>query len=185
MRIGTNITALRGHNYLNKVNEMKAKSMEKLSSGKRINSASDDAAGLAISEKMNAQIRGLKQSIRNTQDGQSMVLTAESVLGEVTDILQRMRELATQSANDTYSTTERAKVATEVGELSEELDRIAEEFEKEENRGEAERPIDRKVAKRTPIDYNLAAKTVKNYEEQNLLVAEENTLDKLERKLGI
>jgi hypothetical protein len=64
-------------------------------------------------------------------------------------------------------------------------DKIAEEFEKEENKGEAERPIDRKEAKRTPIDYNLAAKTVKNYEEQNLLVAEENTLDKLERKLGI
>lgn len=126
MRIGTNITALRGHNYLSKVNEMKAKSMEKLSTGKRINSASDDAAGLAISEKMNAQIRGLKQSIRNTQDGQSMVLTVEGVLGEVTDILQRMRELATQSANDTYSTTERAKVATEVSELSSELDRIAE-----------------------------------------------------------
>lgn len=126
MRIGTNITALRGHNYLNKVNELKAKSMEKLSTGKRINSASDDAAGLAISEKMNAQIRGLKQSIRNTQDGQAMVLTAEGVLGEVTDILQRMRELATQAANDTYSTTERAKVATEIGELSEELDRISE-----------------------------------------------------------
>lgn len=124
MRIGTNITALKGHNNLNKVNEMKAKSFEKLSTGKRINSASDDAAGLAISEKMNSQIRGMKQSVRNAQDGQAMVQTAEGALGEVSDILQRMRELTTQAANDTYSTTERAKIKTEMDELTSQIDDI-------------------------------------------------------------
>ncbi len=125
MRIGTNITALKGHNNLTKVNELKAKSLEKLQTGKRINGAQDDAAGLAISEKMNAQIKGMKQGVRNAQDGQAMVMTAEGALGEVSDILQRMRELGTQAANDTYGTSEREKISTELTQLKEQIVDIA------------------------------------------------------------
>ena len=127
MKINNNIVALRGYNHLTKVNSMKEKSLEKLSTGKRINSASDDAAGMAISTKLNNQIKGLKMAIRNTQDGKSMVETAEQVLGEVTDLLGRMRELCVQASNDTYSDPERDKVATELGVLNEELDRMSEQ----------------------------------------------------------
>lgn len=100
-------------------------SMEKLSSGERINKASDDAAGLAISEKMRAQIRGLNQASKNVQNGVSFIQVASGYLAETTDILQRIRELAVQSANGIFSDEDRAQVAVEVSQLVAEVDRIA------------------------------------------------------------
>lgn len=99
--------------------------MEKLSSGLRINRAADDAAGLAISEKMRGQIRGLNQAVRNAQDGISLIQTAEGALNETHSILQRMRELAVQSANDTNTAADRWEIQKEINQLSEELTRIA------------------------------------------------------------
>ena len=101
MIINHNLPALNTFNKLSSANTANSKAMEKLSSGLRINRAGDDAAGLAISEKMRGQIRGLDQAGRNAQDGISMIQTAEGALNETHSILQRMRELATQSANDT------------------------------------------------------------------------------------
>lgn len=101
------------------------KSMEKLSSGERINRAADDSAGLAISEKMRSQIRGLSQASRNVSDAVSFVQTVEGHLQSTTDILQRIRELAVQSANGIYSAEDRAQIATEVSQLVAEVDRIA------------------------------------------------------------
>ena len=101
MIINHNISALNNYRQMGINNTANAKSMEKLSSGLRINKAGDDAAGLAISEKMRAQVRGLDQAQRNSQDGISMIQTAEGALQETHNILQRMRELATQAANDT------------------------------------------------------------------------------------
>jgi flagellin len=102
-----------------------AKSMERLSSGLRINRAADDAAGLAISEKMRAQVRGLKQAARNAQDGISLIQTAEGALNETHAILQRMRELAVQASNDTLDDQDRAELQKEIADLLEEVDRIA------------------------------------------------------------
>jgi flagellin len=99
--------------------------MEKLSSGLRINRAGDDAAGLAISEKMRGQVRGLDQASRNAQDGISLIQTAEGALNETHDILQRMRELSVQGANDTNTTADRAEIQKEITQLTEEIDRIA------------------------------------------------------------
>ena len=101
MIINHNISALNNYRQMGINNSANAKSMEKLSSGLRINKAGDDAAGLAISEKMRAQVRGLDQANRNSQDGISMIQTAEGALQESHNILQRMRELATQASNDT------------------------------------------------------------------------------------
>ena len=106
-----------------------AKSMEKLSSGLRINRAGDDAAGLSISEKMRAQIRGLNQASTNAQDGISMVQTAEGALNETQNILQRMRELAVQAANGTNVTEDRSAIQVELEQLSQEVDRIADTTE--------------------------------------------------------
>jgi flagellin len=103
-----------------------SKSMERLSSGMRINRAGDDAAGLAISEKMRGQIRGLKQAARNAQDGISLIQTAEGALNETHAILQRMRELATQASTDTNTGTDRAEIQKEIDQLAEEITRIAE-----------------------------------------------------------
>jgi flagellin len=103
--------------------------MEKLSSGYRINRAGDDAAGLAISEKMRGQIRGLSQSARNAQDGISMIQTAEGALAESHNILQRMRELAVQASNDTMETSDRTAIGEELNELASEIDRIADNTE--------------------------------------------------------
>jgi flagellin len=102
-----------------------SKSMQKLSSGLRINGASDDAAGLAISEKMRGQIRGLDQATSNSQDGISMTQTAEGALNETTSILQRMRELAVQGSNDTNTSTDRGNVQDEMDQLTKEIDRVA------------------------------------------------------------
>jgi flagellin len=124
MRINHNIAALNTHRQLNNASTAQSKSMEKLSSGLRINKAGDDAAGLAISEKMRGQIRGLDQASRNAQDGISMIATAEGALNETHDILQRMRELAVQSSNDTNTDTDRKEIQKEVSQLVSEIDRI-------------------------------------------------------------
>jgi len=125
MRINQNLSALNAYRNLTITNTALAKSMEKLSSGLRINRAADDAAGLAISEKMRGQIRGLNQAIRNAQDGISLIQTAEGALNETHSILQRMRELAVQSANDTNTDQDRAQLQAEVNQLLAEIDRIA------------------------------------------------------------
>lgn len=106
-----------------------AKSTEKLSSGYRINRAGDDAAGLSISEKMRGQIRGLDQASTNAQDGISLIQTAEGALNETHSILQRMRELTVQAANDTNADEDRTAISEELGQLSEEISRIAKETE--------------------------------------------------------
>ncbi len=130
MKINHNIAALNTYNKLNSASGAQAKSMEKLSSGMRINRAGDDAAGLAISEKMRGQIRGLDMASKNAQDGISLIQTAEGALNETHDILQRMRELAVQSANDTNdTTTDRAAIQDEVDQLAREITRISETTE--------------------------------------------------------
>ena len=125
MIINHNMNALNAHRNMGVNNTNAGKSMEKLSSGLRINRAGDDAAGLAISEKMRGQIRGLEQSSRNASDGISMIQTAEGALNETTNILQRMRELAVQSANDTNTSDDREQLQKEMTQLGEEIDRIA------------------------------------------------------------
>lgn len=126
MRINHNIAALNTHRQLTGNTGNTAKSLEKLSSGLRVNRAGDDAAGLAISEKMRSQIRGLDQASRNAQDGISFIQTAEGALNETHSILQRMRELAVQSATDTNDTADRLEIQKEVNQLLEEVNRIAE-----------------------------------------------------------
>jgi flagellin len=122
--INTNVKALVAQNALTVNNRALSKTMEQLSSGNRINSAADDAAGLAISNKMTAQIRGLNQAVRNANDAVSMIQTAEGALGEVNNMLQRIRELAVQSANDTNSGDDRAFLQKEVNDLLAEIDRV-------------------------------------------------------------
>lgn len=129
MIINHNITALNTHRQLGSATNAQANSMEKLSSGLRINKASDDAAGLSISEKMRGQIRGLEQASANAQDGISLMQTAEGALNETHDILQRMRELAVQSANDTNTDTDRKELQKEVNELASEITRIGDNTE--------------------------------------------------------
>lgn len=129
MIINHNMPALNTYNKLGTNNANASKAMEKLSSGLRINRAGDDAAGLAISEKMRGQIRGLDQASRNAQDGISLIQTAEGALSETHSILQRMRELAVQAANDTYTTTDRQKVGSELTQLGKEINRIASQTE--------------------------------------------------------
>ena len=125
MIINHNIPALNTYNKLTINNKGMASSLEKLSSGLRINKAADDAAGLAISEKMRSQIRGLDQASRNAQDGISLIQTAEGALNETHSILQRMRELSVQAANDTYTAEDRSQIQLEIDQLTEEIDRIA------------------------------------------------------------
>ncbi|PAB60117.1 flagellin N-terminal helical domain-containing protein [Anaeromicrobium sediminis] len=129
MRINTNMMALNTYNQYTTNNNMASKSIEKLSSGSRINSAADDAAGLAISEKMSAQIRGLDQASRNAQDGISLVQTAEGALSETEAILQRMRELSVQASNDTNTADDREAMQEEIDQLSEEINRISDTTE--------------------------------------------------------
>lgn len=124
MIINTNVSAMNAHRQLGVNQNNMQSSMEKLSSGMRINRAGDDAAGLAISEKMRAQINGLDQASRNSQDGISMIQTAEGALDETHSILQRMRELAVQSSNDTNVEADRDEIQKEFTQLSEEIGRI-------------------------------------------------------------
>ena len=125
MRIQHNITALNAHRNLSNNNSSVGKNLEKLSSGYKINRAGDDAAGLAISEKMRAQITGLETAQKNANDGVSLVQTAEGALTEVHSMLNRMVELSTQSANGTYSSTNRAEMQKEIVALRKEIDRIS------------------------------------------------------------
>ncbi|GHV46681.1 hypothetical protein FACS1894204_08790 [Synergistales bacterium] len=123
--VNRNIIALQTYNAVTATTNALHKSIQKLSTGLRVNSAADDAAGLAISEKMRAQIRGLDRAVRNSQDGISMIQTAEGALNEVHGILQRMRELSVQAANDTLTQHDRAYIQLEIDQLKEEIDRIS------------------------------------------------------------
>ena len=124
LRINSNVDAVQAHRHLSATSDAISQSMERLSSGLRINKAADDAAGLGISEKMRSQIRGLAQAQRNIQDGVSMVQTAEGNLDEVHSILQRVRELAVQYRNGSLSTAGKGAIQSEVDQLSAEITRI-------------------------------------------------------------
>ncbi len=125
LTINTNIASLNAQRNLNASQLQLSKSMQRLSSGLRINSAADDAAGLAISQNMQANIRSMNQAVRNANDGISMVQTAEGALNESSNILLRMRELATQAANGTLTDTQRGNIQTEFKNLQDEIDRIS------------------------------------------------------------
>ena len=127
MRINTNLNAMIATNQMSKNTALAGSSMEKLSTGLRITKAGDDAAGLAVSEKMRAQIRGMEQAERNVQDGISMVQTAEGALEEAGNIAQRMRELGIQAGNDTLSNEDKSKVKEELLQLQDEMKKISEE----------------------------------------------------------
>ncbi|ETT65498.1 flagellin [Paenibacillus odorifer] len=129
MIINHNIAAMNTHRQLGTNTTNTNKAIEKLSSGLRINRAGDDAAGLAISEKMRGQIRGLDMATKNAQDGISLIQTAEGALNETHSILQRIRELSVQSANDTNTDTDRAELQKEVDELTKEITRISSDTE--------------------------------------------------------
>jgi flagellin len=122
--INTNTGALRAQNGSRIAGNQLQTAMERLSSGKRINTAKDDAAGLAIASKMTSQIRGMSQAVRNSNDGISYAQTAEGALGEVTNMLQRIRELAVQSANGTYSASDRTNLNSEVTELKAQITNV-------------------------------------------------------------
>ena len=127
MRINTNLNGMIATNQMAKNTALAGNSMEKLSTGLRITKAGDDAAGLAVSEKMRAQIRGMEQAERNVQDGISLVQTAEGALEEAGNIAQRMRELSVQGSNGTYSESDREKIIAELTELQDEITKISEE----------------------------------------------------------
>src|SRR3712207_6414220 len=129
LRIQNNVEALNAHRQLVSTSDKVKKSMERLSSGYRINRGGDDAAGLGISERMRSQIRGLSQAQRNTQDGVSMVQTAEGALAEVHAMLQRIRELAVQYKNGSLSTNDRTAIQAEVDQLASEVQRIGAQSE--------------------------------------------------------
>lgn len=123
--INTNVSSYNAQMQLNKTNNMMQTAMERLTSGLRINNAKDDSAGLAIGNTMNAQIRGMAQAMRNANDGISLAQTAEGAMNETNSILQRMRELGVQAANETNTSGDRQKIAEELAALSNEVDRIA------------------------------------------------------------
>ena len=125
LRINQNISAMNAYRNLNVTDGQMSKSLEKLSSGFRINRAADDAAGLAISEKLRGQVKGLDTASANAQNAVSLIQTAEGALNETTAILQRMRELAVQAANDTNTADDRGQIAKEITQLTGEIDRIA------------------------------------------------------------
>jgi flagellin len=125
LTVATNTGALMAQAAASSVNKQMETSMERLSTGKRINAASDDAAGVAIASRLSAEIKGTNQSIRNAMDGQALIDTAEGAHKEVENILQRMREVAVQAANDTNSAADRTAMATEMTQLTEEINRIA------------------------------------------------------------
>ena len=145
MRINTNVAAMNTYSRLTAANTAKSNSLAKLSSGLRINKAGDDAAGLAISEKMKSQIGGLTQAKRNAQDGISLVQTAEGALNETHSILERMRNLAVQGANDTLTSSDRSSINKELTALHKELTRIADttEFNTKNLLGKADNEIGR------------------------------------------
>ncbi|WP_070968783.1 flagellin [Vibrio sonorensis] len=126
VNVNTNVSAMTAQRYLNSAQESQQASMERLSSGFKINSAKDDAAGLQISNRLNVQSRGLDVAVRNANDGISIAQTAEGAMNETTNILQRMRDLSLQSANGSNSQSERVAIQEEIGALNDELNRIAE-----------------------------------------------------------
>ena len=123
--VNTNTNSIVTRNYLELNQNSLSKAMERLSSGKRINSSADDAAGLAISTRLTSQSRGMSTANRNAQDGMSMIQTADSALGTVTDILQRIRELAVQADNGTYSSSDLSSIQTEISQLISEINHVA------------------------------------------------------------
>src|SRR6478609_1766228 len=125
LNINTNVSSLNAQRYLNNNSSMLSKSMEKLSSGYRINRAGDDAAGLALSEKLRSQIRGSQKAADNVQDGINVLNIADGAMQSVTDYLQRMRELAVQAGNDTYNTAQRSSMKAEFDQLASGIDQIA------------------------------------------------------------
>ncbi len=129
MVVNTNVLSLNAHRSMKRVGADQAKASAKLSSGERINTAADDAAGLAISEKMRSQIRGLDQASRNSQDGVSVAQTADGGLQEVQNMLQRARELTVQSANDTLTASDREKIDLELNQLAEEVSNMSEKVQ--------------------------------------------------------
>lgn len=162
MIINHNMRAMNAQRNMGINNTNAGKSMEKLSSGLRINRAGDDAAGLSISEKMRAQIRGLNQASRNSQDGISMIQTAEGALNEAHSIIQRMRELAVQAANDTNVSVDRTSIGDEIEQLGEELERIKDntEFNKQKlldgtagDSGTVQIQVGANNAQRTALDF--------------------------------
>ena len=124
MVINHNIPALQSYNIVNNTSNQLQKAIAKLSSGLRINSAADDAAGLAISEKMRAQVRGLDKAVSNAEDGISLIQTAEGALSETHSMLQRMRELSVQAANDTLTQQDRSYIQVEIDQLRDEVTRV-------------------------------------------------------------
>lgn len=158
MVINHNLSALNTYNQLNSNSSLMNKSLQKISSGYQINTAADDAAGLAISEKMRGQIRGLDQANANAQDSISMVQTAEGALSETTDILQRMRELAVQSASDTNTDADRANIQDEVDALVKEINRIADTTEFNTKKL-LDGSMSSKTTQQASIDSNTAVKT--------------------------
>ena len=157
MRINTNLNAMTALNSATKNTALAGSSMEKLSSGLKINKAADNATGLAISEKMRSQIRGLDQASQNTQDGISVVQTAEGAIEEVGNIVQRMRELAVQGANETNTGSDRAKISEELTQLHEEIDRIA-----ESTQFNGKDLLNGTNTVRTEVEYNVAKPTAGN-----------------------
>ena len=129
MKINHNVSAISTNTHLASVNARLSASLEKLSSGYRINKAADDSAGMAISQKMKSQIRGLEQASRNAADGISLIQTAEGALSETEAILQRMRELSVQASNDTNTIEDRKAIQKEIDQLKDEINRIAETTE--------------------------------------------------------
>ncbi|MCT4509056.1 MAG: flagellin, partial [Tepidibacter sp.] len=166
MIINHNMNALNAHRMMTSNTVASGKSMEKLSSGLRINRAGDDAAGLAISEKMRGQIRGLDQASRNSQDGISLIQTAEGALNETHSILQRMRELAVQAGNDTYTGEDRDQIQNEINQLTSEINRIANttEFNKQKvlNGGNVEGAGEGEASKAVAGKFEFTLSTLTN-----------------------
>lgn len=162
MRINNNLMAMNAHRQLGINSSAQAKSLEKLSSGYRVNRAGDDAAGLAISEKMRGQIRGLTQASRNAQDTISLIQTAEGALAETHNILQRVRELAVQSVNDTNTDADRQELQSEVKQLKAEIDRIANttEFNTKKLLDGSAKGLAEVIAGTMKVNYNTAAALV-------------------------
>ena len=125
MRVNCNISAIIANNQLSKSEDALSSAIERLSSGLRINKAEDDASGMAISKKMHAQIKAIERSANNTQDGVSVVQTAEGALSELENILQRMRELSVKAASETNSGEEKDAIQVEINQLTKEVDRIS------------------------------------------------------------
>lgn len=181
MIINNNISAINTRNQLYNTNAASAKSMEKLSSGKRINRAADDAAGLSISEKMRGQIRGLNQAARNAQDGISFIQTAEGALDEVSNMLGRMKELAVQKQNGTYNTDDTANIDLEMTQLGAEIDNIFDNT-KFNNKGVLTSSINVVISDATSVSLRIKATTttsIKSLSSSSNVTAVETAIGKV------